>query len=378
MRALRVLCTGGLGAPRLLRGMAAASGPEVAAEEASAKRQRLDDHQDVQPPPASRFLRASGRRFSGLSCRERGEANRPFHFMQLADTQLGMETCFTGQNGWEKELELMRIAAAEVNRLRPAFAIVCGDLINEFPNEEAGRTANPELRKQQVSDFKKAFSLIDEDIPLVCCCGNHDIGDRPNSVTIRSYTENFGDDYFSFWCNGVKCVVVNSQLWKDDTDAKDEREAMDRWLDAELEEQTIPYRTLIFSHVPPFIGRPDEDNEYFNLESGFRQELLARLVKKGVVAWFCGHFHRNAGGWYRDADGKGLEVVVTAAVGTNITNRPGGNILGKSGIGGHEIGEDVSGLRLVKVFADRVEHEWKSFTQLKAMPTSDAEARSNL
>jgi 3',5'-cyclic AMP phosphodiesterase CpdA len=295
--------------------------------------------------------------------------------MQLADTQLGMETCFTGKSGWQTELELMRVAAAEVNRLRPAFAVVCGDLINEFPPEEAGRTASAELREQQTADFKKAFSEIDEDIPLVCLCGNHDIGDRPNAATIRSYSNDFGDDYLSFWCNGVRFLVLNTQLWKDDTDAKEIREAMDRWLDAELEDPYQPHRTIILSHVPPFINAADEEDEYFNLDRSFRQELMPRLAKKGVVAWFCGHFHRNAGGIYRDDGGREIEVVVTGAVGTQITTRSEGNVLGKSGIGGHQIGESVSGLRIVKVFTDRVEHEWKTFTELKAMPAAEARAQ---
>jgi len=344
------------------------------AEEPPPKRQRQEG--DQASASSDRFLRASGRRFCGLGCsREHGGAERPFHFMQLADTQLGMESNFSGSGNWEKELRLMRIAAAEVNRLRPAFAIVCGDLVDEFPQEEEGRKTNPDKRRRQIIDFKEAFSLIDDDIPLVCLCGNHDIGDRPNAASIRSYSENFGDDYFSFWVNGVKCVVLNTQLWKDDSDAQEQRKAMDEWLEAELEEDSEhPHRTLLFSHVPPYINAADEGDEYFNLTRVFREELLARLAKKGVVAWFCGHFHRNAGGTYRDADGRELEVVVTGAVGTQITNEEGGNILGKSGIGGHKIGDDVSGLRVVKVYPDRVQHEWKTFTELQAMSPADAQA----
>merc|ERR1712232_790647 len=134
------------------------------------------------------------------------------------------------------ELELMKRAASEVNRLRPAFAIVCGDLVDAFPLEERGRAfddAKAKMREAQIKDFKEAFDLIDQEIPLVCLCGNHDIGNRPNSATIKSYTDSFGDDYLSFWCHGVKCLVVNSQLWKDDSNAVAERQAMDAWLDSE-------------------------------------------------------------------------------------------------------------------------------------------------
>merc|ERR1739845_58013 len=116
------------------------------------------------------------------------------------------------------------------------------------------------------------MGTIDEDIPLVCVCGNHDIGNRPNALTIAKYKEDFGDDYFAFWCHGVKCLVVNSQLWKDDSDSLGLRKTMDSWLNDELEdfEKSVPKpkgtaddqegatskrgqrRILMFSHIPPF------------------------------------------------------------------------------------------------------------------------------
>merc|ERR1712032_1142629 len=206
-----------------------------------------------------------------------------------------------------------------------------------------------------------AMSLIDPDIPLLCLCGNHDIGNRPNAMTLRRFTEQFGDDYFTFWCNGVKCLVVNRQLWKDDEDAKEERALMDIWLSKELEDNQC--RSLVFSHVPPFIFSPTEKNDYFNLDSDLRRRLLDQMAHRGVVAWFCGHYHRNAGGIYRNADGKELEVVVTGAVGTQIVDKPGGEPLGLSGIGGHLIGEQHSGFRVVHIMADRIEHRWKTFSE---------------
>eukprot|EP00931_Biecheleriopsis_adriatica_P091470 TRINITY_DN65358_c0_g1_i1.p1 TRINITY_DN65358_c0_g1~~TRINITY_DN65358_c0_g1_i1.p1 ORF type:complete len:356 (-),score=74.93 TRINITY_DN65358_c0_g1_i1:350-1378(-) len=322
----------------------------------------------------NRFLRASGRRFLGLGYEEHGSCKTPFHFVQMADTQLGMEASFLegekSKLGWDKELALMKLAAQEVNRLRPAFCIVCGDLVDEWPSEENGRKdADDELRRRQEKDFKETMQLIDEDIPLLCLCGNHDIGNRPNSRTIKRFTDSFGDDYFSFWCHGVKCLVLNSQLWKDDTDAKDLREEMDTWLDAELESlasDPAKPRALVFSHNPPFVFKPDEENDYFNLDSDIRQKLLNKLASKGVCAWFCGHYHRNAGGIYESSEGMTIEVVVTGAVGTQIIDKQGGNPLGLSGIGGHAIGEAESGFRVVHVCDYGVKHSWKTFAELAA------------
>jgi hypothetical protein len=46
-----------------------------------------------------------------------------------------------------------------------------------------------------------------------------DVGNRPTIESISSYTAQFGDDYFSFWVNGVKCIVLNLSLYSDPSGA---------------------------------------------------------------------------------------------------------------------------------------------------------------
>lgn len=53
-------------------------------------------------------------------------------------------------------------------------------------------------------------------------CGNHDVGNRPNAVTIEEYRRDFGDDYFAFWVDGCRCLVVNTNLYNDPQDAEKE------------------------------------------------------------------------------------------------------------------------------------------------------------
>ena len=67
----------------------------------------------------------------------------------------------------------------------------------------------------QERSFKKTFKDLDSSIPLVCVCGNHDVGNTPTLDSIRHYRDKFGDDYFSFWVGGVKFIVINSQYYKD-------------------------------------------------------------------------------------------------------------------------------------------------------------------
>lgn len=65
------------------------------------------------------------------------------------------------------------------------------------------------------TSLQKIMSKINEDIPLLCVCGNHDVGNTPNKVTLERYKNDFGDDYFSFSVRGVRGIVINSNLYYD-------------------------------------------------------------------------------------------------------------------------------------------------------------------
>jgi hypothetical protein len=78
--------------------------------------------------------------------------------------------------------------------------------------------------------------------------------------------------------------------------------------------------TIMFTHIPPFIRHPLDRKGYFNYAPEVRQPLLRRLKAAGVSKWFCGHYHRTAGGW----DGE-LEVVVTSAAGLHLLPHPEGH-----------------------------------------------------
>jgi hypothetical protein len=135
----------------------------------------------------------------------------PWFFVQLADTQLGMQH----QNrSWAEEMEMARTAVDHINRLRPSpkFVVVCGDMTNALPIGGGFGSAPPSVLEAQVASFKAVFSQVDRSIPLVCVCGNHDVGERPNAVVLGQYRSRWGADYFAFWAGGCRCLVLNSSL----------------------------------------------------------------------------------------------------------------------------------------------------------------------
>ena len=67
-------------------------------------------------------------------------------------------------------MELCRKTVQILNNLspKPEFFIVCGDLVDAFACK------HPEIRAAQEKDFKQVFA--DLEVPMICVCGNHDIG----------------------------------------------------------------------------------------------------------------------------------------------------------------------------------------------------------
>jgi len=289
------------------------------------------------------FLKAANRIIQDerLALENNKDWEGPFFFIQGADTQLGLMYNYgsNGQDGhpypdsnWDQEMELCRIAVQKMNAMdpKPAFFIVCGDLVDAFPDKY------PDIRSRQEADFKKVFESLDPAIPMLCVCGNHDIGNSPTHQTIERYTQNFGDDYFYFAFKGVFFIVLNSQFYEDHSNVQDLYEAHESWLEQvlDMEERKRAKHTIIFHHIPWFLERADEPDQYFNINYQLRMEKLNQFYDAGIRKIFCGHYHRNAGGFFND-----LEVVVTSAIGC-------------------QIGPDQHGMRIVNVKEEQIEHQY--------------------
>ena len=95
---------------------------------------------------------------------------------------------------------------------------------------DPGDDKTADTRAAQTRDFKSLMDGIDSHIPLVCICGNHDVGNTPTRATIESYARDFGDDYFSFWVGGVRFISLNTQMHSDPSAALELAEAQDQWI----------------------------------------------------------------------------------------------------------------------------------------------------
>lgn len=323
-----------LAAEKTAREERRAASPAKTASRQSAPAKRISFATD-------RFARARSGEFVGLSRQREGAWKGPFFFIQMADPQFGF---FTRNKGFAQETALVKRAVEHVNRLRPRFVIVCGDLTNATPGQKQ--------YEPQVAEYKRIFSRIDPLIPLVCVCGNHDVYGHPTRRSLESYRTRFGDDFFGFWAGGVRGLVLNSSLISDPAKVLDEYGRQDAWFKKELlaAKAAKAAHVLVFQHHAWFLYKPDEEDQYYNLPRERRMPLLDLMRDAGVRAVFAGHYHHNAYGKYGN-----MEMITSNAIGLVAYRRAPGS--GKKT-------RDPSGFRIVKVFRDRISHAYYGLDQV--------------
>lgn len=266
-----------------------------------------------------------------VNASQRSKWSGAFHFIQAADSQFGMIDSYIHKRtepGWNEEIELCENLVKKCNQMepKPKFIVICGDLVDSRPNTDIGRL--------QVVDFKRIFAKLDCNIPLVCVCGNHDVGDEPTIDGIQEYKQAFGDDYFFFTLNEVLFIVINSQFYQHRDFVEDYASKQDEWLESMLAKCKLFKYSIVFEHIPWFLEHFDEEDDYFNIKKAVRLKWLRKFNEAGVTKIMCGHYHRNAGGWYEN-----MELVVTSAIGA-------------------QCGNDKSGIRIVKVLEESIEHQY--------------------
>jgi 3',5'-cyclic AMP phosphodiesterase CpdA len=253
--------------------------------------------------------------------------NQPFCFIMLTDPQFGM---YTQNASFVQETANYEFAVAGVNRLKPGFVIVLGDLVNKVGDPE------------QIKEFLRISGKIDASIPTYFVAGNHDVGAEPTSQTIAAYRKNIGRDYYSFRIGPVYGIVIDSSLIIAPQKAVTEYQEQLAWLKKELDIAKVsgaPH-IIVFQHHPYFLDNVNEPDQYGNVPVERRKPMLDLLHRAGVHFVFAGHLHKNI--TVRDGD---LEITATGPVGM-------------------PFGEDGSGIRLAVITDKGLQHKYFGFEKM--------------
>ncbi|HKW30829.1 MAG TPA: metallophosphoesterase [Verrucomicrobiae bacterium] len=255
------------------------------------------------------------------------KAAGPFFFIQLTDPQFGM---FADNTNFAQETANVEFAVSTINRLRPAFVVVTGDLVNRV-----GDIA-------QIKEYKRIFARVDPAIRVYNVAGNHDVGNVPTPESVAAYTNQFGPDHYAFRHDGLVGIVLDSSLIKAPQNVPDLFVAQENWLKSELQraEDSGARHIVIFQHYPWFLQNAGEPEQYFNLPRERRTVYLGLFREFGVEAVFCGHYHRNT----VVHDGS-LEIVTTGAL-------------------GKPLGGSQSGIQIVIVRDHAIEHRFYNLGEI--------------
>lgn len=264
------------------------------------------------------------------------DTNRGFVFAALGDPQIGISAAFAradGQSGLDAEGRedlgrdtlRLNICVKALNRLRPSFVMAMGDIVHQMPGSE------PERRQRQIDVARSALFRLSPSIPLLTLPGNHDVGellppmgepepsDRApqSSLTAESlveYQRFFGADYYGFWVQGTRFLVINSSLMLSAQAAKDHgsealldrrvrlmAEMQDAWLEEQLEQAKLAAQgVVVLSHHPMYMTHPEEpDYRLFGkwriqwpFPLSLRRRWLPRMRHNSVRMVVSGHRHQ--------------------------------------------------------------------------------------
>ncbi len=245
----------------------------------------------------------------------------------FTDTQLGM---YESNKGFARETANFEFVVAAVNRLKPAFAIVLGDLVNR------------EGDSAQIQEFLRISRKIDSSIPVYYVPGNHDVGAVPTPEMLAAYRKNFGRDYYAFTAGPIYGIVLNSTLISEPQKAEAEFQEQDSWLKRELEtaKKSGAPHIIVFQHHPYFLENAEEPAQYSNMPLDRRRQMLSLLHRYGVRYVFAGHIHKNNVG--KDGD---LEMVAIGPVSI-------------------PFGDEGSGIALAAVTTEGVQYRYYSFGKM--------------
>jgi len=173
-------------------------------------------------------------------------------------------------SGGEENWPVFDRAVDEINRLRPDFAIMIGDMIQGLNDEQ-------DVVDAQWAEFNRHASRIE--VPLLFVPGNHDIS---SAAAYDDWRRRLGRTYYSFNYKGCHFIVLDTEEARRSGDTPGLTAAQIEWARRDAAAMAKPRHVFVFMHKPLFIYDGDPGKEWAAIES----ELAAK-----PLTVFAGHLH---------------------------------------------------------------------------------------
>ncbi len=231
----------------------------------------------------SRALRAdaSTREFTGFSRQIQGHWNKDFVFAHISSPAVASDPAedrAVDSKGRATGSDRQRLgeAVSAINKLRPKFVVVTGDMT-------AAACGEP-LHGLQVEDLRRVMTRLSDSIPVLYVPGPRDLGETPTAESLSAYRAKFGADYYGAWYGGVRCLVLNSPLMINPQGAPAEAAEQDLWFVEEVEQAKLCSAAIAVFAFHPWFHEHLEEADQFRSEQGGRSnfplELRAKWLQK--------------------------------------------------------------------------------------------------
>ena len=225
---------------------------------------------------------------------------KPFSFVVLADSHIRSEAETNPAYPSDRTANTRHAyAMRKIRQIAPDFVIHLGDVVHPIP-----------ALASHASALKTAREHYDSlNCPVYVTPGNHDVGDKPNSLVPAPNADSTSHDHFRAAWGGpwsafdfqvCRFVILNSSLMNSGLASEAEQQQL---LEQDLvESRREGKRIFVCMHYPFFIDSPLEDDHYDNIAQPARSRLLGLLADHGVEAVFSGHAHAFFYNRFREMD----------------------------------------------------------------------------
>ncbi|MQG18418.1 MAG: hypothetical protein FI687_01375 [SAR202 cluster bacterium] len=246
-----------------------------------------------------------------------------FKFIQMSDPQLGFYASrHPGVTGIDFEINNLSKAVKLTNKIKPDFVITTGDLTQD------------RLDSQQARIVKELYSQLN--CKYYFASGNADLTNSPKFQDIERFRKRFGPDYYSFEYLNSQFIILNSTVLFDSKEVPGADIEQIEFLKNSLLEGNANnvQHQMIFMHHPLFGSQPNEENSEKVLPKTNRKKLLKLIESHNVTAVFTGHWHSN-----NIVKFKHTQLITSGPITFGL-------------------GKDPSGIRLIEVEKQQINHEY--------------------